>query len=88
MYEYFIAGYSTGLRSEVEFFFNRPAWTVADIPDPADPDPARYAILAVLPYYLAHAFNRLIERGLPRGSPAMIISSEVEESRVLEKEPA
>lgn len=93
MYEYFVAGYITGLRSEVEFFFNRAAWTVADIPDPEDPDPERYAILAVLPYYLTHAFNRLIERGLARGSPAIIISSAVEEELkslpvVLEKEPA
>lgn len=92
LYEYFVAGYLTGLRSEVEFFFNHPTWAVADIPDPEDPDPERYAILAVLPYYLAHAFNRLIERGLPRGCPAIITSAEEEEelrSRpvVLEKEP-
>ncbi|ROV96000.1 hypothetical protein VMCG_07997 [Cytospora schulzeri] len=92
LYEYFVAGYSTGLRSEVEFFFNHPTWAVADIPDPQDPDPERYAILAVLPYYLAHAFNRLIKRGLPRGCPAIITSAAEEDelrSRpvVLEQEP-
>lgn len=93
MYEYLVVGHIAGLRSEVEYFFNQASWIVADIPDPTDPDPARYAILAVLPQYLVVAFNRLIERGLPRGSPAIIMSSEAEDelqSRdvVLEKEPS
>lgn len=92
MYEYFVAGYVTGLRSEVESFFNHPTWAIAEIPDPEDPDPQRYAVLAVLPHYLVHAFNRLIERGLPRGSPAIITSIEAENDlkgrpKVLEKEP-
>lgn len=92
LYEYFVAGNLTGLRNEVEDFFNQPTWAVGDIPDPQDPDPERYAILAVLPYYLAHAFNRLIQRGLPRGCPAIITSMEEEtelrdRSKVLEEEP-
>lgn len=93
MYEYLVLGYTTGLRTEIEYFFNQPSWAVAAIPDPADPDPERYAILAALPYYLVTAFNRLIERGLPRGSPAIIAgAAEVEELRarevVLEREPS
>lgn len=92
LYEYFVAGNHIGLRDEVEAFFNQPTWAVADIPDPQDPDPERYAIMAVLPYYLVHAFNRLIQRGLPRGCPAIITSVEEEEelrsrAEVLEKEP-
>lgn len=91
LYEYFIAGNHVGLRSEVEVFFNQPSWAVADIPDPQDPDPERYAVLAVLPYYLAHAFNRLIQRGLPRGCPAIISMEEEVKLRrraeVLEREP-
>ncbi|KAJ4136400.1 hypothetical protein NW768_004013 [Fusarium equiseti] len=71
MYEYLVVGYTFGLRSEIEYFFNQP-WSVKSIPDPEDPDPARYAILAVLTHYLVKAFNRLIERGLPRGCPAII----------------
>ena len=92
MYEYLVTGYTIGLRSEIEYFYNQPAWTVSNIPDPKDPDPARYAILAVLPYYLVTAFNRLIERGLPRGSPAIIPGEEAEDKLrackvVLEEEP-
>ncbi|RDL34679.1 Uncharacterized protein BP5553_07807 [Venustampulla echinocandica] len=72
MYEYTVLGYNTGLRTEIESFFNHPNWLVADIPDPKDPDPARYAILAVLPQFLVEAFNRLIRRGLPRNAPTII----------------
>ncbi|KAI1142185.1 hypothetical protein F5Y05DRAFT_216937 [Hypoxylon sp. FL0543] len=93
MYEYLVVGYIIGLRTEIEFFFNQPSWAVAAIPDPEDPDPQRYAILSVLPYYLVNAFNRLIERGLPRGSPAIIAGDEAERELrakgvVLEEEPA
>ncbi|KAI1161916.1 hypothetical protein F5B18DRAFT_418583 [Nemania serpens] len=93
MYEYIVVGFTMGLRTEIEFFFNQgPTWAVSSIPDPEDPDPQRYAILSVLPFYLCKAFNRLIERGLPRGSPAIIAGeAELEELRsrpiVLEKEP-
>lgn len=91
MYEYIVIGYIIGLRSEIEYFFNQPSWSVASIPDPEDTDPARYAILAVLTQFLVLAFNRLIERGLPRGSPA-IITPEIEaelraKEVILEKEP-
>lgn len=79
MYEYFVVGYNTGLRSEIEFFYNQPTWHVSALPDPEDPDPQRYAILAALPHYLVIAFNRLAERGLPRGSPAIITGIEEED---------
>lgn len=80
------------MRTKVKFFFNQPLWTLTEIPDLRDPDPERYAVLAVLPHYMAHVFNRLIEQGLPRGSPAIIIGNAAEaelKSRpvVLEKEP-
>lgn len=92
MYEYLVIGYITGLRTEIEFFFNQPTWAVSAIPDPQDPDPERYAILAVLPIYLVTAFNRLIEKGLPRGSPAIIAGPKAEAElrarpRVLEQTP-
>lgn len=91
MYEYIVIGYNIGLRNEIEAFFNHHTWPVSAIPDPKDPDPQRYAVLAVLPYYLVMAFNRLIEIGLPRDSP-FIITPEIEEElksreRVLEEEP-
>lgn len=78
MYEYLLVGYTAGLRTEIEFFFNQATWAVSDIEDPEDEDPERYAVLAVLPTYLCLAFNRLIERGLPRGSPAIIAGPEAE----------
>ncbi|KAI1073456.1 hypothetical protein F5B20DRAFT_514219 [Whalleya microplaca] len=92
MYEYLVLDFTIGLRTEIEFFFNQPSWAVAAITDPEDPDPERYAILSVLPHYLVKAFNRLIERGLPRGSPAIIAGDEVEDELrarpvVLEEEP-
>lgn len=91
MYEYLVSGYMTGLRSEIEFFFNKPSWAVADIPDPQDPDPERYAILAVPPFYMVFAFNRLIERGLPRDSPFIISTAMEDELKsrpvILEKQP-
>ncbi|KAJ5182639.1 hypothetical protein N7492_000255 [Penicillium capsulatum] len=93
MYEYLVTGFILGLRTEIEFFFNQPGWAVSALPDPWDQDPQRYAILAVLPHYLVVAFNRLIERGLPRGAPAIIAGDGVEDelrSRpiALEEEPS
>ncbi|KAF4443405.1 hypothetical protein FACUT_1329, partial [Fusarium acutatum] len=78
MYEYLVVGYTAGLRAEMEYFFNQSTWSVKAIPDPKDVDPARYAILAVLTHFLAKAFNRLIERGLPRCCPAIITGVEAE----------
>lgn len=91
MYEYLVTDFNAGLRTEIEFFFNHPDWAVSEIPDPADMDPARYAILAVLPQFLVIAFNRLIRRGLPRDAPAISTGEEMEEltsrPRVLEEVP-
>ena len=93
MYEYFVTGYNTGLRSEIEYFFNRHTWAVYNIPDPKDSDPVRYAILAVLTDYLVVAFNRLINRGMPRNCPSIIVSAEMENElksrpKILEKQPS
>lgn len=92
MYGYLVSGYTIGLCSGIEFFFNKPAWAVADIPDPQDPGPERYAVLAVLPCYMVKAFNRLIQRGLPRDSPFIMTTAMEDELKsrpmVLEKEPS
>ena len=73
LYESIVEDWTTELRNEIEYFFNRHTWAVASIPDPCDPSPERYAILSVIPYLLAEAFNRNISLGLPRDAPAIIV---------------
>lgn len=73
MYEYIAVANNAGLRIEIEFFFNHADWAVSAIPNPKDEIRKRYAILAVLPHFMVAASNRLIGRGLPRGSPAIIL---------------
>jgi len=91
MFEFIVTANTIGLRNEIESFFNHPSWAVSAIPDPNDADPARYAILSVIPHFLMMAFNRLIERGLPRGSPAILSDEDSEEMQsqqvVLEELP-
>jgi hypothetical protein len=79
MYEDIVLDDNIALRNEIEYFFNHADWSVTAIPDPRDVDPRRYAILAVLPEFLVIAFNRLIEKGLPRGSPAILTDDILEE---------
>ena len=91
MFEFIVTANTIGLRNEIESFFNHPSWAVSAILDPNDADPARYAILSVIPHFLMMAFNRLIERGLPRGSPAILSDEDLEEMQsqqvVLEELP-
>jgi hypothetical protein len=91
MYEDIVLDNNIALRNEIEYFFNHAQWSVSNIPDPNDTDPRRYAILAVLPEFLVIAFNRLIEKGLPRGAPAILTDEMLEEfaarPKLLETEP-
>jgi hypothetical protein len=52
---------------ESAYFWRHSDWPIKDIPDPQDPDPVRYAVLASLVEELVDAFNFKIERGLRRG---------------------
>lgn len=70
MYEYLVIGFMKELRAEIGHFLNK-SWPVSETPDPRDPDPQRYTILSVLPFYLTIAYNRLIELGLPRAALAI-----------------
>lgn len=93
MYEYLVLEYNAGIRMDLDWFFNHPGWAVASIPDPKDPNPARHTIISVVPQFMIAAFNRRIEKGLPRGSPATIMGVEAEEERkprcvVLEELPS
>ena len=72
MYAFLVTGHNAKLRGEVEYFFNHSHWAVMEIPDPQDPDPVRYAVLAAIPHLLVESFNYNIGLGLPRDAPTYI----------------
>ena len=72
MYAFLVLGQNGMLRCEVEYFFNQAHWAVTGIPDPQDPDPVRYAVLAAIPHLLVETFNYNIGLGLPRDTPSYI----------------
>lgn len=93
LYESFVLDDNAQLRSEIEYFWNRPDWPVSSIPDPQDPHPTRYAILAVLTCWLAKAFNHLITHGTLRRTAEHITPEELkelqaQEPKALEEPPA
>jgi hypothetical protein len=51
---------------EYFFFHGEKSWRLSGVPDPKDPDPARYAVLASMVEALVHAFNWRLELGLRR----------------------
>lgn len=69
------------MRNEIEAFWSHHQWRVSEIPDPKDPDPQRYALLATIPYLLVRAFNANINLGLPRDAPAIFTLEEEMEFR-------
>ncbi|KZT00542.1 uncharacterized protein LAESUDRAFT_536937 [Laetiporus sulphureus 93-53] len=91
IYEFFVLEWTTAIRNELEYFCGtHPDWSISALPDPADPDPVRYATLAVLTRLMCDAFNRRIELGLPRNAPAIILDFEELQARpkVYERPPA
>jgi hypothetical protein len=81
-----VVDWTTAFRNEIEYFSHQYTWAVGSIPDPCDPDPLRYAILAVLTRLLCQAFNRNIALGLPRNTPPIDFEWDVvlAQPRVLE----
>ncbi|MFI5421442.1 MAG: hypothetical protein ACHQ1H_10795 [Nitrososphaerales archaeon] len=56
------------MMQESQYWFHKQTdWLLADIPDPQDPDPVRYAILASLTDALVLSFNHKIKYGMRRG---------------------
>ena len=49
------------------YFWMQSAWRLKDIPDPQDPNPLRYAILASLVESMVQAYNWKISIGARRG---------------------
>lgn len=89
LYHFIVIDDTIELRNELEYFFNRAEWPVNAIPDPEDADAERYAILAVLTALICRAFNRLIEKGLPRHAPPIVSDWDAlaAQPRILEQMP-
>jgi hypothetical protein len=81
MYMYFVTCDVISLRAEIRSLCCDPACNVQDMPDPYDPDPARYAILAALTHYLCEAVNNRIQNHLQRDPPTDTSLNEVTEER-------
>ena len=62
LYEFFVISWNVQFRNELEYFCSaHPDWAVADLPDPADPDPRRYVILACKnPYPVVRVTRRYV----------------------------
>ncbi|KAF2207123.1 hypothetical protein CERZMDRAFT_102620 [Cercospora zeae-maydis SCOH1-5] len=75
------------MRNEIEYFWTRKeaSWVVCNVAKPPDQDLEQFAIISAIPFFLAAAFNRLIDLGLPRDSTKSILTSE--ELEVLAKRP-
>ena len=52
---------------ENDYFWGHNDWKIKDIPDPQDPNPIRYTVLAALTESMAEAYNSKIEVLLRRG---------------------
>ncbi|KAH8918399.1 hypothetical protein BT69DRAFT_1285712 [Atractiella rhizophila] len=66
LYEY-SCSHAISFVHEVTYIWYRFDWPIFDFPDPKDPDPVRYAILACLVESMVYAFNwRIEEHGFRR----------------------
>lgn len=81
MYEHIMLDQHLEIRNEFEAFWFHSDLKVSELPDPEDPDPERYAVVACIPALLCLAFNRRIELGLPRDAPAIFTRDQLEEWR-------
>ncbi|KAK3938005.1 hypothetical protein QBC46DRAFT_391138 [Diplogelasinospora grovesii] len=79
LYEFIVLDKVFDYRNALEAFWREPQWTVQDIPDPKDDDPARYAVLAGCTYLLARSFNQRVKLGLKRGMRSLLTPEEAEE---------
>jgi hypothetical protein len=57
----------SALSQTVSSLFKNSTWKIADVPDPRDPEPERYVVLALIVRLLVYAFNYRIKRGEWRG---------------------
>ena len=68
LYEFLVLDDHIGIVRESQYFFHDEiSWRLVDVPDPEDPDPERYAIIASVTDALVSSFNYKIRLGLRRG---------------------
>lgn len=91
LHEYILLDHWIGYRNELEAFWSHRDWLLCDIPDPRDPDPERYAVLAVIAQLMVRSFNWRIDLGLPRNAARCMTEAAMEHARthkVYESAPA
>ena len=66
MYEAMIADVYVVIGAETEYFWYQRDWDLQSIPDPHDPDPIRYAMVACLVEELVEACNWRLSLGMRR----------------------
>ena len=66
LYELHLADRYELMGYETEYFFFQRNWKLGDIPDPRDPDPLRYAMVASITEKLHEAVNWRLSLGLRR----------------------
>lgn len=97
LYQLFVVDWTIQFRNELEYFWNRASWALADLPDPGLGDnelpeneaKLRKAVMAGLTRIMKLAYNRLISKGLPRNAPTIVMDWEELKARprVLEEIP-
>ncbi|EJD52491.1 hypothetical protein AURDEDRAFT_55618, partial [Auricularia subglabra TFB-10046 SS5] len=93
LYEAICSGRENDIMEESQYWFHCQAarWALMDIPDPRDPDSARYAVLAALVDALVLSFNHKIANGLRRGvtmdRPDLIVGFKRERDPPFERAP-
>ncbi|KIM47316.1 hypothetical protein M413DRAFT_7834 [Hebeloma cylindrosporum] len=68
---------------EGQYFFRRTGWRLKEIPDPKDPNPLRYAILASLVESMVESYNYKISKGARREKRILT----AEENKALWEDP-
>lgn len=81
LYECFVLDKVIQYRNVLEYFWRQHQWSVRDIPDPQDTDPARYAFLAGSTYLIARSFNARVKLGLTRNAKPLMSMEEAEEAK-------
>ncbi len=67
LYEFFVVGWTTQARRELEYHWRQTKWPISEIPEIQDDDTTRLGILVALIRIMCEDFNTLVRRGYTRG---------------------